>query len=174
MHPVTAVQMEYSLFARDIEAVGDAKRGVLSAARELGVGVVAYSPLGRGILTGGISGTSDLESAGDMRKNFGLPWFQEGNLEKNVATVAQIGEVAKAKGVTTPQLCLAWILAQGDDVFAIPGTRKVERLQQNLASLDITLSADEEKKLRALGEQVVGGRTKEEHASIDFGESPEL
>jgi aryl-alcohol dehydrogenase-like predicted oxidoreductase len=176
VHPIAAVQMEYSLFARDIEATpaSDPRRAVLATARELGVAVVAYSPLGRGILTGGISGAADLAQEGDMRRGFGLPWFQEGNLEKNLATVAQIGEVAKAKGVTTPQLCLAWVLAQGDDVFAIPGTRKAERLQQNLQSLDIVLSADDEKKLRALGEQVAGGRSRPEHLALDFGDSPEL
>lgn len=174
VHPIAAVQMEYSVFARDIETANDPTKGVLAAARELGVAVVAYSPLGRGILAGGISGAADLESTGDMRRGFGLPWFQEGNLEKNLATVAQIAELAKAKKVTTPQLCLAWVLAQGDDVFAIPGTRKAERLQQNLASLDIKLTPDEEQKLRALGEQVAGGRTREEHEAMEFGESPEL
>ncbi|CAK7235073.1 hypothetical protein SBRCBS47491_009168 [Sporothrix bragantina] len=171
VHPITCIQMEYSLFVTEIETPA---RGVLAAARELGVAVVAYSPLGRGILTGGIASGSDLEAGGDMRRTFGLPWFQEGNLEKNLALVAKMGELAKAKGVTTPQLCLAWVLAQGDDIFAIPGTRKIERLEQNLESLKVTLTADEEKQLRALGAQVAGANGRPEHAALNFGDSPEL
>ncbi|CAK7200929.1 hypothetical protein SEUCBS139899_003629 [Sporothrix eucalyptigena] len=171
VHPITCIQMEYSLFETQIDSPA---RGVLAAARELGVGVVAYSPLGRGILTGGISSASDLEQGGDMRRKFGLPWYQEGNLEKNLAIVDKIGATAKAKGVTTPQLCLAWLLAQGDDIFAIPGTRKIERLEQNLESLKVKLTADEEKELRALGAQVSGNSAIEAHAEINFGNSPEL
>ncbi|CAK7226470.1 hypothetical protein SCUCBS95973_006210 [Sporothrix curviconia] len=171
VHPITCIQMEYSLFSHELETP---ERGVLAAARELGVAIVAFSPLGRGILTGGLTAGSDLEASGDIRRKFGLPWFQEGNLEKNLALVAKIGEMAKAKGATTPQLCLAWLLAQGDDIFAIPGTRKVERLEQNLASLKVTLTADEEKALRALGEQVAGANDRPDHAALNFGDSPEL
>ncbi|ERS99005.1 hypothetical protein HMPREF1624_04200 [Sporothrix schenckii ATCC 58251] len=174
VHPIAAVQTEYSVFSRAIEAADDPKRGILAAARELGVAVVASSPLGRGLLTGGIAGAADLGATGDMRRSFGLPWFQEGNLEANVATVAQIGELAKKKGVTTAQLCLAWLLAQGDDVFAIPGTRKTERLQENLAALRVELTAEEQETLGALGKQVAGGASRPEHVAVNFADSPEL
>ncbi|CAK7238647.1 MAG: hypothetical protein STHCBS139747_000065 [Sporothrix thermara] len=171
VHPITAVQMEYSLFCAEIESP---ERRVLATARELGVAIVCFSPLGRGILSGSITKSADLESSGDMRRKFGLPWYQDGNLEKNLEIVAKIGEIAKAKGVTTPQLCLAWLLAQGDDIFPIPGTRSIERLQQNLDSLKVTVTDDEVKQLRELGKQVAGGPILEGLEATRFGDSPAL
>ncbi|EPE06379.1 aldo-keto reductase putative [Ophiostoma piceae UAMH 11346] len=168
VHPVTCIQMEYSLFYTELETK------VLETARELGVAIVAYSPLGRGLLTGAITGVSDVSGATDMRSAFGFPWYREENLKKNVALVKQIGDVAAAKGASTSQVCLAWILAQGDDFFAIPGTRKAERLQENLASMDIVLTADEEKLLRKLGEQVAGASMIPEHMALSYGDTPAL
>ncbi|KIH94045.1 putative aldo-keto reductase (AKR13) [Sporothrix brasiliensis 5110] len=139
VHPIAAVQTEYSVFARAIEAVDDPKRGILAAAPRAGRG----------------------------RR-------REGNLDANVATVAQMGALAKQKGVTTAQLCLAWLLAQGDDVFAIPGTRKAERLQENLAALRVELTAEEQETLGTLGKQVAGGESRPEHVAIHFADTPEL
>lgn len=169
VHPVTCVQVEYSLFCREIEYP---QQRLLETARELGVAIVCYSPLGNGILTGGIRLKEDISNPVDKRRQF-LPWLQEGNIEKNLALVDEIGAFAEAKGVTTPQLALAWLLAQGDDIFPIPGTSTTQRLEENLESLFIYLSEEEEKSIRQLGERVVGGRFQAK-IGYDFADTPAL
>ncbi|KAJ5987248.1 Aldo/keto reductase [Penicillium sp. IBT 35674x] len=169
VHPITCVQVEYSLFCREIESP---KRKLLETARELGVAIVCYSPLGNGILTGGIRSKEDVSKPGDKRGSF-LPWLQKGNIEKNMALVDEIAAFARAKGVTTPQLALAWLLAQGDDIFPIPGTSKTQRLEENLESLFVSLSEKEEKEIRQLGERAVGGRF-QTATGYDFADTPAL
>ena len=132
VHPITAVQTEYSLFERTPEV-----NGVLDTIRELGIAFVAYSPLGRGVLTGAISSTDDLED-GDFRKI--SPRFDADNLAQNLTVVDRVRALADAKGVTAGQLALAWVLAQ-DSVVAIPGTKRRKYLEENVAAVDIDLSA---------------------------------
>jgi aryl-alcohol dehydrogenase-like predicted oxidoreductase len=134
VHPIAALQSEYSLWTRDPE------NGVLHTCRELGIGFVPYSPLGRGFLTGAIQKPEDL-GADDFRRQ--LPRFQSDNFDANVALVAKLEALAKEKGVTTAQLALAWVLHQGDDIVPIPGARKVNHLEQNAAAADIVLSKTE-------------------------------
>ncbi len=140
VHPMVAVQTEYSLLSRDPET------GLLDALRALGIGFVAYSPLGRGLLTGRVRRPDDL-SPDDFRR--GLPRFREDNLARNVAVVDRIAALARARGVTPSQLALAWLLARGDDIVPIPGTKSAARLAENLAAVRLELSAGE---LRALDE----------------------
>jgi aryl-alcohol dehydrogenase-like predicted oxidoreductase len=129
--PITALQSEYSLFTRDIED------DILPAIRELGIGLVPYSPLGRGILTGRVS-TRSLEE-GDSRRAGRFPRFQGEALDANLALVAQVEKIAEAKRCTPGQLALAWVLAQGDDVAPIPGTKRVTYLEENVAAAAVTL-----------------------------------
>lgn len=131
-HPVTALQYEYSLFSREIES-----DGILSLARELGIGVVAYSPLGRGILTGAIRDEADL-SSGDSRPNF--PRFAGDNLTANLALVRRLDELAASKGATPGQLAIAWVLAQRQDIVTIPGTKRQRYLEENLAARELALT----------------------------------
>jgi aryl-alcohol dehydrogenase-like predicted oxidoreductase len=168
VHPITAVQIEYSPFCLAIE---DPKTPLLKAARELGVAIVAYSPLGHGFLTGTLRTKENWSKPGDMRGV--LPWLQEENLEKNLALVDKITELAKAKGITTGQMTLAWLLAQGDDIFAIPGTTKIHRLEENLGSMAVSVLPEEEKSIRNLAHSVVGGRI-QERMGYSFGDSPPL
>lgn len=119
VHPIAAIQMEYSPFALDIESE---QIGLLKVARELGVAIVAYSPLGRGMLTGQYKSLEDFDE-GDVRRAF--PRFQPGNFEKNLVIVDKLRELAEKKGITSGQLTLAWILAQGGDFIPIPGTKKI-------------------------------------------------
>jgi aryl-alcohol dehydrogenase-like predicted oxidoreductase len=134
VHPITALQSEYSLWTRDPED------GVVAACRELGIGFVAYSPLGRGFLTGQLRKFEDL-AADDFRRF--SPRFQGENFAKNLVLVDAITELAKAKGVTASQLALAWVMSRGDDVIPIPGTKRRKYLEENLAAEAIALSADE-------------------------------
>ncbi|MGH3882655.1 MAG: aldo/keto reductase [Pseudonocardiaceae bacterium] len=134
VHPITAVQTEWSLFSRDIE---DA---VVPTCRELGIGLVAYSPLGRGLLTGAASSTEDL-AADDFRRT--QPRWQAGNLAPNLELVGQIRSIAARYDATPSQVALAWVLARGEDVVPIPGTKRRRYLQDNAGSLDITLSAED-------------------------------
>jgi aryl-alcohol dehydrogenase-like predicted oxidoreductase len=134
-HPITALQTEYSLWTRDPE-----DDGVLATCRELGVGFVAYSPLGRGFLTGQITSPDDLEE-GDFRRHH--PRFQGENFQRNLDLVDKVREIAREKGCTPGQLALGWLLAQGDDVVPIPGTKRVRYLEENLAALDVSLTAAE-------------------------------
>ncbi|GGL38041.1 aldo/keto reductase [Phycicoccus endophyticus] len=133
VHPVTALQTEYSLFTRDLEDE------ILPTVRELGIGLVPYSPLGRGILTGAISSHSSLEEK-DSRRTGYFPRFQGEALEANLALVAKVRELADEKGCTAGQLALAWVLAQGDDVVPIPGTKRVRYLEENVGALDVELT----------------------------------
>jgi aryl-alcohol dehydrogenase-like predicted oxidoreductase len=133
-HPITAVQTELSLWSRDAEAE------VLPTVRELGIGYVAYSPLGRGFLTGQITSPDDFADD-DFRKNH--PRFQGENFEKNIQLVREVEAMARDKGCTTAQLALAWVLAKGDDVVPIPGTRHVKYLDDNIGALEVKLSEDE-------------------------------
>ena len=133
-HPITALQTEYSLWTRDPEDE------VLPTVRELGIGFVAYSPLGRGFLTGQIKSPDDF-APDDFRRN--NPRFQGENFQRNLDLVERVREIATAKGCTPGQLALAWVLAQGDDVVPIPGTKRAKYLEENLGAADITLTADE-------------------------------
>lgn len=149
VHPIAALQTEYSLWCRFVE--GD----ILDACRELGIGFVPYAPLGRGILTGEIASFADL-GADDRRRDH--PRFHEGNLEHNAALVRPLLDLAKTKGCTPAQLALAWLLAQGSDIVPIPGTKRRNHLRQNLASLEVQLSADEAAALsRAIDDKNVQG-----------------
>jgi aryl-alcohol dehydrogenase-like predicted oxidoreductase len=134
VHPIAALQTEYSLWTRDPED------GVLATTRELGIGFVAYSPLGRGFLTGQIRKFEDL-AQDDFRRH--SPRFQGDNFARNLTLVDRVAQMAEQKGVTPAQLALAWVLAQGDDIVPIPGTRSPGRLAENLAALDVTLSAED-------------------------------
>src|SRR5882757_1166375 len=134
VHPISAVQSEYSLWTRDPET------GVLPTLRELGIGFVPFSPLGRGFLTGQIQ-TPDDFGPDDMRRT--MPRFSGENFQRNLDLVEKVKEMAAAKGITAGQLALAWLLAQGHDVVPIPGTKRRTYLAENLAALDVSLSADE-------------------------------
>ena len=131
VHPITAVQSEWSVFARDIEAE------VVPTCRELGVGLVPYSPLGRGLLTGTITGTAELADDDFRRRT--QPRFQGDNLQHNLALVEVVKEVAGRHACTPGQVALAWVLAQGEDVAPIPGTRRRRYLEENMAAVGITL-----------------------------------
>jgi aryl-alcohol dehydrogenase-like predicted oxidoreductase len=133
-HPITALQTEYSLWSRDPEAE------ILPTCRELGIGFVAYSPLGRGFLSGQIRSLDDL-APDDWRRN--NPRFQGDNFAKNLNLVQRIEELARGKGCTPSQLALAWVLAQGDDIVPIPGTKRVRYLEENAAAVDVELTEAE-------------------------------
>jgi aryl-alcohol dehydrogenase-like predicted oxidoreductase len=142
VHPITALQTEWSLFARQIEAE------ILPTCRELGVGLVAYSPLGRGLLTGAITATTGL-ATDDFRRR-GQPRFQGDNLEHNLQLVEVVKEVAVGHGATPGQVALAWVLAQGEDVVPIPGTRRRPYLEENVAASNVILDAGDLARLGAL------------------------
>jgi aryl-alcohol dehydrogenase-like predicted oxidoreductase len=135
VHPITALQTEWSLWSRDLEAE------IVPTARALGVGIVAYSPLGRGFLTGAITSAADL-AADDFRK-VSQPRFTEGNLDRNLAMVTRLRELAAERGVTAGQLALAWVQHRGDDVVPIPGTKRRKYLEENVAAATLELSADD-------------------------------
>jgi aryl-alcohol dehydrogenase-like predicted oxidoreductase len=134
VHPITALQSEYSLWSRDPEDE------VLPVLRELGIGLVAYSPLGRGFLTGAIKSPDDL-APHDFRR--GSPRFQGENFKRNLELVRRVEEIARDKDCTPAQLALAWVLAQGDDVVPIPGTKRRRYLEENVIASEISLSSDE-------------------------------
>jgi aryl-alcohol dehydrogenase-like predicted oxidoreductase len=140
VHPIAALQSEFSLWTRDLEAE------ILPTCRALGIGLVPYSPLGRGFLTATIHGFDDLAEK-DRRKD--LPRFQDGNREENLKLLAPLEEVAAKHGCTPAQVALAWILAQGDDIVPIPGTKRPERVDENLGALDVTLDDGDLTKLDA-------------------------
>ena len=147
VHPIAALQTEYSLWTRDPE------EEVLPTVRELGIGFVAYSPLGRGFLTGQIQRMEDL-AADDYRRN--SPRFQGENFQRNLDLVTRIKEIATRKGCEPSQLALAWVLAQGDDILPIPGTKRRTYLDENLAALDVTLTRED---LAAIDQVMPAGAT---------------
>ena len=142
VHPVTAIQSEYSLWTRDVE-----RNGVLDVARELSIGFVPFSPLARGFLSGEITSLDQLPE-NDYRR--GNPRFQGENLDHNLTLVRGVEAIAAEKGVKPTQLALAWVLAQGDDIVPIPGTKRVSYLEENLASSDIQLTDDDRARLDEL------------------------
>ncbi|QIZ99000.1 aldo/keto reductase [Leifsonia sp. PS1209] len=145
VHPVTAIQTEYSLWSRDPEAE------ILPTVRELGIGFVPYSPLGRGFLTGTIRTLDELAPDDFRRFN---PRFEGDNLEANIRIVEQVDAVAREVGATPGQVALAWLLAQGDDIAPIPGTRRVENLEQNVAADQLELSPEQLERLAAVAPAV--------------------
>ncbi|HEX7420017.1 MAG TPA: aldo/keto reductase, partial [Thermoanaerobaculia bacterium] len=134
VHPITALQTEYSLWSRDAEDE------VLPAVRELGIGFVAYSPIGRGFLSGRYKSIDDFD-AGDYRRN--SPRFQGENFAKNLALVKEIERIAKQKHVTPAQLAIAWLLHRGDDIVPIPGSKSIAHLEENAAAVNMELSPEE-------------------------------
>ncbi|KAL8689108.1 MAG: hypothetical protein Q9218_005143 [Villophora microphyllina] len=170
VHHIDAVQIEYSPFTLDIE---DPAIGLLSTCRELGVAVIAYSPLGRGMLTGTIRSPADFED-NDFRKY--APRFSEENFPKNLQLVDKLTEIAKRKNITSGQLTLAWLMRQGEDIIPIPGTKKIKYLEENMAALDVTLSDEENKEIRKAveGAQVHGIRYPPAMASSLFADTPPL
>lgn len=151
VHPVTALQSEWSLWTRDIEPE------VLPTCRELGIGIVPFSPLGRGFLTGAITSTADLP-ADDLRRN--LPRFSSTNLDRNLAIVEALRTLAAEKSVTPGQLALAWVQSRGADVVPIPGTKRRTYLEQNVAATEITLTPEDLARIEAAApaEAVAGAR----------------
>lgn len=155
VHPISALQTEYSIWTRDLEDE------ILPTLRELGIGLVPYSPLGRGFLTGGIRSLDDLDED-DFRRN--NPRFQGENLRANIAIVERIDALAVEKGATAAQVALAWVLAQGDDVVPIPGTKRRSYLEQNVGALAVDLSEDE---LATLSGVAAQGERYPDMSSID-------
>jgi aryl-alcohol dehydrogenase-like predicted oxidoreductase len=141
VHPITALQSEYSLWTRDHED------GALPVCRELGIGFVAYSPLGRGFLTGTLAAPDDL-AADDFRRT--NPRFQEENFRKNLELAGLIRQMAAGKGCTAAQLALAWVLSRGEDIVPIPGTKRRKWLEENIAALDVTLTEEDRLRLEAI------------------------
>jgi aryl-alcohol dehydrogenase-like predicted oxidoreductase len=141
VHPISALQTEYSLWTRDVE-----EDGVLDVVRELGIGFVAYSPLGRGFLTGRFQHFEDLPADDFRRKN---PRFQGDNFSRNLDLVREVERLAGEKAVAPSQLALAWVLAQGADIVPIPGTKHVKYLEENAAALSLTLTADDLRRIEA-------------------------
>jgi aryl-alcohol dehydrogenase-like predicted oxidoreductase len=140
VHPITALQTEYSLWTRDVEAE------VLPTCRELGIGFVPYSPLGRGFLSGRFKSPDDLDQ-GDFRRHG--PRFTGENLDANLKLAGKVAEIAQEKGITPAQLALAWVLAQGEDVVPIPGTKRRKYLEDNAGAVDVELSDDELERIDA-------------------------
>jgi aryl-alcohol dehydrogenase-like predicted oxidoreductase len=150
VHPITAVQTEYSLWSRDVEAE------ILPTLRELGIGLVAYSPIGRGFLAGRFTDPQRELDEGDFRRS--NPRFTGENLERNQQLAAKIRELAEEKGVTSSQLALAWVLARGDDVVPIPGTKRVSYLEENWGACEVELSEDDLARIDAELPAVSGDR----------------
>src|SRR3954463_4692088 len=159
VHPITALQTEYSLWSRDPE------REILPTVRELGIGFVAYSPLGRGFLSGRFRSPSDFPDD-DFRRHH--PRFQGENFERNLELVERVEELASDKGVTAGQLALAWVLHRGDDIVPIPGTKRVSYLEENAAAADVTLSDDDLERLEEIAPAgVAAGERYADMSSID-------
>jgi len=167
VHPIACVQIEYSPFSLDIERD---EIGLLKTCRELGVAIVCYSPLGRGLLTGQYKSPDDFEE-NDFRRS--QPRFSKENFPKNLQLVDQLTAVAKKKNCTPGQLTLAWILAQGDDFIPIPGTSKIKNLEENAGAAQVKLTKEEVQEIRQACEQadVAGERYSEAMASNLFGDS---
>lgn len=158
VHPITALQSEYSLFTRDLEDT------ILPTLRELGIGLVPYSPLGRGMLTGSVP----TDAADDARTSGRFPRFEGANLAANLALVEKVRDLAAAKGCTPGQLALAWVLAQGDDVAPIPGTKRVRYLEENVGAAAVDLTTDDLAALEAaVPRDAVAGERYGDMSSID-------
>jgi aryl-alcohol dehydrogenase-like predicted oxidoreductase len=157
VHPITALQTEYSLWSRDPEDE------ILPTVRELGIGFVAYSPLGRGFLTGRFRTIDDLP-ADDYRRN--SPRFQGDNFQKNLDLVGHIETLARRKGCTPSQLALAWLMARGKDIVPIPGTKQVKYLEENVAALDVQLSAEEVARIDAIAPRGVAAGARYPESSL--------
>ena len=170
VHPISAVQIEYSPFTMDIE---DPEIALLKTCRELGVATVAYSPLGRGFVTGQYKSPDDFEE-GDFRKF--VPRFSKENFPKNLALVDKLAAIAKNKDCTTGQLTLAWLMRQGEDIIPIPGTKKIKYLEENLGALDVKISDSEDKEIRKAIEnaEVHGERYPEAMIPTLFASTPAL
>ncbi len=164
VHPITAVQSEWSLWTRDVEAE------VAPTARRLGIGLVPFSPLGRGFLTGAITSPDDF-GPDDFRR--GNPRFQGDNFDRNLRLVDAVRSLAVSKGCTTGQLALAWVLAQGDDVVPIPGTKRRTYLEENLGATDVDLSAEDLERLAAIAPPGVAAGERYAQAAYAYGDSPE-
>jgi aryl-alcohol dehydrogenase-like predicted oxidoreductase len=149
VHPITALQTEYSLWSRDPETE------VLPTCRELGIGFVPYSPLGRGFLSGRFTSPDELDQ-GDFRRSG--PRFTGENLEANLSLAAKVAEIAQEKGITPAQLALAWVLAQGEDLVPIPGTKRRKYLEENAQAADVELSTDDLDRIEAELPEVSGAR----------------
>ncbi len=170
IHPIHAVQIEYSPFTMDIE---DPQIGLMETCKELGVAIVAYSPLGRGFLTGQYKSLDDFEE-GDFRRM--SPRFSPENFSNNLKLVDQIAELARKKNITPGQLVLAFLLAQDDLVIPIPGTKKIKYLEENLGALNVKLSAEELASIRKAIEsaEVHGTRYPQAMLGALFADTPEL
>lgn len=170
VHPIAAVQMEYSPFALEVESP---QYNMLKTTRELGVALVAYAPLGRGFLSGTITSPNGFDDS-DFRKY--APRFSAENFNKNLTLVELIKTLAEEKNATPSQLTLAWLSAQGGDIFPIPGTTNVDRLKENLKSLEIKLTPKEENQIRVacMEVEVAGGRYPEGHSATLFADTPAL
>lgn len=155
VQPVSVVQSEYSLFTREVETL-------FPVLKELGIGFVPYSPLARGFLTGGLKKPSEYDSTDSRNTADNLPWWQPGNFEKNYEIVQKLTAVAESKGASISQLALAWLLAQGDFIVPIPGSRSPERVAENLAATELTLTADDLAAIEAaIGDGPSGARNSE-------------
>lgn len=157
VHQITALQTEYSLWSRDPE------EEILPTCRELGIGFVAYSPLGRGFLTGRFRSFDDLPPD-DYRRN--QPRFQGDNFQKNLDVVEKVEEIAREKGCTPSQLALAWLLAQGDDIVPIPGTKRVSYLEENVGALSVKLTPDDLRQIDEVAPQGVASGTRYPEAGM--------
>lgn len=153
VYPITALQTEYSFCSRDVE------EEILPTCRKLGIGFVAYSPLGRGLLTGKIKRLEDL-AINDYRRT--VPRFQGDNLQMNLDVMKEIERIAGEKGCKASQLALAWLLAQGDDVVPIPGTKRRKYLQENVQAIDIKLTFEEVNRISGIAQNLVGNRYSDE------------
>ncbi len=150
VHPITAVQTEYSLWSRDPET-----NGVLEACRELGIGFVPYSPLGRGFLSGRFASYDEIPDDDFRKRN---PRFTREAFDENMKLADKVKEIADEKGITPAQLALAWVLAQGDDLVPIPGTKRISYLEENAAAADVTLNAEDLQRIDAELPEAVGAR----------------
>lgn len=159
-HPITALQTEFSLWTRDVE-----ENGVLDTVRELGIGFVAYSPLGRGFLTGRFQRFEDLPED-DYRRS--TPRFQGENFQRNLDLVKKVEEIAQEKGVAPAQLALAWVLAQGEDIVPIPGTKRVRYLEQNAEAAAVTLTEEDRQRIEAVFPIGVTAGARYAEASLRF------
>ena len=162
VHPITALQSEYSLFTRDLEDE------VLPVLRELGIGLVPYSPLGHGILTGQIHSLDDMTEDDWRRSN---PRFIGENFDRNMALVREVEQIASEAGATPAQVALAWLLAKGDDIAPIPGTKRVSRLEENIAADDAVLTAEQIARLDALPPPAGDHHNEAQSRMLDRGEN---